>query len=203
MTKSENSNLTKVGMGKIHSNLSGATAVEFAIIAPFLLGLLCAAVDLGHYAYVRSITSGAMLKAGRDSSLETGSAANATIDGSVQSQVDLVVSGASYTFTRTNFADPSDIGKPERYSDTNGNNSRDPGECFDDYNRNGVWDVQGGASGQGGAKAYVVYKVVVSYPRIIPGMGYFGASPTHEVEAKTILANQPYTTADAVPTICT
>lgn len=187
------------------SNRSGAALVEFALVAPFFLGFIIAALDFGHYAYVRSVVNGAMLKAGRDSSLESGTAANATIDANVKSQVGTVIPGATYNFTRQNYTNPTDIDQPERFDDGNGNTVRDAGECFDDYNGNGVWDAQRGRTGQGGAKAYVVYKVTVTYARLFPAMKFLGFSPNHVVESKTILANQPYTlTSNAAPsTICT
>ena len=59
-------------------------------------------------------------------------------------------------------------------------------------NGNGVLDANPTRSGQGGANDVTRYRITISYPRIFPVMGFFGASERQEIRASTLLKNQPY-----------
>ena len=70
--------------------------------------------------------------------------------------------------------------------------------------------VPGEPDGRGNAKDTVVYKVTVSYPRMFPLNTLVSLisptvlSPTTTLEAKTVLANQPYgDQADPTVRYCT
>ena len=58
----------------------GVTVTEFGLIAPTFLLLLLGVFDLGFTVYARAILDGAVQKAGRDASLESGGSALDTID---------------------------------------------------------------------------------------------------------------------------
>ena len=95
---------------------------------------------------------------------------------------------------------PSGAVGPEPFEDTNGNNQRDPGECYRDINGNGSWDAEPGTTGQGGANDVTLYRIRITYPRIFPVAPLIGASPYQTVTAETLLKNQPYAT-QAAPTV--
>ena len=175
----------------LRGDARGATVVEFALVAPVLLLTIMGFTDLCYRGYASSILSGAIQKAGRDSTLETGSANLATLDANVIAAVRQIAKNATYTTTRRSYSTFSAV-KPEDYTDTNNNGIRDPGECYTDANNNGSWDADGGNNGLGSADDIVVYQVTVTYPRIFPLAKFLGWSTTQQISAKTILRNQPY-----------
>lgn len=182
----------------VRSDRSGATLTEFGLIAPVVLLMLMGAFDLLHQAYVRAVLQGAIQKAGRDSSLERGAAAdsNAAMDAVIVDQVRrLTGDGLTYDSDRLSYTDFSKVGQAERFVDASpGNNRYDMGECFEDENGNNQWDSDKGRSGQGGAQDAVLYEITVTYPRLFPMSGLLGWSTNQVVSATTVLRNQPYGT---------
>jgi Flp pilus assembly protein TadG len=178
---------------------SGVTVIEFAIVAPVMLLMLLGFFDLAHTEYARSVLQGAMQMAARNSTLESGLTSSNTIDAYVENQVKTVVGGnPTFTPRRLSYADFASVGKPEKYTDTNGNNQYDVGECFEDVNGNGQWDSDLGRSGQGGADDAVLYSMTVSYKRLFPMSTMLGWTANQSITASTVLRNQPYS-AQATP----
>jgi Flp pilus assembly protein TadG len=172
---------------------SGVTVIEFAIVAPVMLLMLMGFFDLAHTEYARSVLQGAMQMAARNSTLESGLTSQAAIDSYVTNQVKSVVgTGATFTSTRLSYSDFSSVGKPENYTDSNGNGQYDVGECFEDVNGNGQWDSDLGKSGQGGADDAVLYTMTVSYKRMFPMATMVGWPARQTIVASTVLRNQPY-----------
>lgn len=186
----------------------GAAMLEFVLLAPVVLLMVFGIFDLGHIMLTNAMLSGAVEKAGRDSTLE---AANATaIDAQVRKQIQLIVPGAEPVFERLSYQDFGNVGKPEPFVDGNANKTRDPGECFQDINANGSWDTSAATSGQGAASQVAVYRVSVSYPHAFP-MGNFISMVTGEPQNRdnvtltsaTMLRNQPYRAGTTPGIICT
>jgi Flp pilus assembly protein TadG len=182
-------------------NERGATIVEFAIILPVMLTLIMGLSELTYQMYVQSILSGAVQKAGRDSSIQGGAQETGTIDLAVMSVVWQAANKATYVSTRESYSDFADIA-PEPFVDTNHNGIRDKGECFTDINGNGVWDADPGLAGQGGANDVTRYTMTITYPHLFPVAGWFGWSPNETTSASTLLKNQPYA-SQTVPTPAT
>lgn len=184
--------------GNLKNDQSGVTLVEFAFVAPVLFVLLMGTLDLGHQLYTRAVLAGEMQKAGRDSSLETGTAQATALDTKVRTAVQNVAQNATVSFTRNSFRDFSDASasEPENWTDTNADGTCNAGEPYEDANNNNVWDADGGNDGQGGAKDAVVYTATVSYPRLFPMAGLAGLPDTVTLEATTVLRNQPYSDQD-------
>lgn len=191
-------------LARLRRSEHGTVLTEFAVLAPTLLILIMAAMDLSHRAWGQSILEGAMQKAGRDSGIQGGSERTAEIDQKVQDMVKKIIKQATFTSSRKSYSSFSNI-KPERFADNNNNGARDAGECFDDVNGNKSWDVDPGSNGQGGADDITVYRMEVTFPRILPMYGMLGWSKDQVISAKTILRNQPYAsqTVTAVESICT
>ena len=172
---------------------AGATLVEFAIIAPTFMIMLMGVFDLGHQIYLRAVMNGAMHEAARDSTLETGEAAEATIDGKLEAQVQRVAKSATVDFDRKSYYDFTDVERAETINENGTANGQcDPGETFEDENGNGVWDSDVGSGGFGGARDIVMYTVTVSYDRLFPLYGLIGMSQQAEMEFSMVLKNQPY-----------
>jgi Flp pilus assembly protein TadG len=189
--------------GGLRRDRRGATIIEFALILPVMLVLIMGLGELAYQAYIQSILSGAVQKAGRDSSLQGGALQTAAIDLAVMNVVWAAAGRATYSSVRKSYAQFGYIA-PEPFTDTNHNGVRDPGECFSDINGNGSWDADPGASGQGGANDVTVYTMTIAYPRIFP-TALIGWSGTATLSATTVLKNQPYATqtAGTVKTLCT
>jgi len=181
---------------RLARNLRGATATEFALIAPVFLLLLFGIFDIGHSIYVQSVLQGAVQQAGRNSGLESGETNRTAIDNFVEAQINPVAPQASYSFTRSNYSTFSDVGRPEDFVDANDNGSYDNGECFTDENGNGQWDDDVGAAGLGGADDVVLYTVKLTYPHLFPLWALIGLSRTSTASASTTLRNQPFGTQD-------
>jgi Flp pilus assembly pilin Flp len=170
----------------------GVTAVEFALVTPVLLLVLMGGMDVSRSAYVSSVLYGAVQKAGRDSSLETGGAVAASIDARILAVVQPLAKDGVLTVQRKSHQSFRRAKRAETFTDGNGNNIRDALECFEDANGNGVWDADGGKVGLGGADDIVVYTATFTYPRTFPMAGLMGLSPDQVLSATTILRNQPY-----------
>ncbi|WP_162789431.1 TadE family protein [Altererythrobacter sp. ZODW24] len=174
--------------------VAGNTVVEFAMIAPVLVGFLLGIFDIGSNLYTATQLEGAIQKAARDSTIEGAAGRSAAIDANVSAAVHEIASGATVTFSRTAYTNYESISRPEDFNDIDENGVCDNGEPFEDSNRNGQWDLDRGAEGSGGARDAVLYKVNVTYTRIFPVASLLGLSDKHNVEAITVLRNQPYGT---------
>lgn len=183
----------------------GAALVEFAMVLPVMLLMGMGMCEMAYQGYMQAILTGAVQKAGRDSTIE--GATTSTIDNNVLAAVKNVNGNASFTSgypTRKSYASFGYI-SPESFVDTNGNGRRDAGECFTDVNANGIWDADPGTSGNGGAGDTVLYTVSINYTRLFPVAVWLGWSRNATLTANTVLKNQPWaqqaTTTPA--TVCT
>ena len=174
----------------------GATLIEFAIIAPVMGLLLLGAFDTAHSLYMRSVLQGIIQKVARDSALESGTveARQTLLDNKVRASVRAIANNATITFTRRFYRTFNDAAsaRAESWTDTNTNGRCDQGEPYEDQNRNGTWDADGGDAGQGTAKDRTLYTVSVSYPRFFPLYRVIGGSNVTRIKAATVLQNQPY-----------
>lgn len=192
-------------VARLIADKAGAALIEFAIISPVLLMLIMGSLEFGLNVYMRAVLEGAMQQAGRNSSLQTAQSSTSAIDALITTQVHNILPNAVVTFTRENYSTYSNVGRPEDFTDTNGNGVRDPGECFQDLNGNGVWDADAGRTGLGGANDVVEYTATVTYSKFIPAASALGISPTTSISATTMLRNQPFATQPSWNTtqVCT
>ncbi|HEX8415310.1 MAG TPA: TadE/TadG family type IV pilus assembly protein [Sphingomicrobium sp.] len=175
----------------------GATAIEFAILAPVLCLFMTGIFDVAHTLYTRSVLQGVVQKTARDATLEdaTDTASQAILDEKIRKQVRALANNSTIAITRRYYRTFSDAAaaQAEPYTDTNSNGTCNGGEPYTDKNNNGVWDRDGGDDGQGGAKDKTVYTVKISFDRMFPLWKFIGGSQTSNMTASTVLMNQPYT----------
>ena len=183
---------------------AGAAAVEFALIAPAFLVLIMGGMEASHSIYMKSILEGAVQKAARDASLETGTmvASRTAIDAKVSAQVTQLFNGATPTISRRYYRsfEKAAAAQAEPFTDTPAtslipgqpNGNCDNGESYTDNNNNSSWDADGADSGQGGPEDKVIYTVTMTYPRLFGVSGLIGLSSQQTISAKTIVGNQPY-----------
>lgn len=174
---------------RLWGHTRGSTVIEFAVVAPIAMGAVVALGDIGYQGYATATLSGEMQKAARDSTLEGSVSQQAIIDQRVKDAVRKISKDATFVITRNAFMSYSDVGQPEPYNDANMDGDHDAGECFFDEDSDGKWD---GKDGTGGPDDVIVYKVVLTYPRIFPMPGLLGWDETVTVESSTTLKNQPY-----------
>jgi Flp pilus assembly protein TadG len=183
----------------------GAVLIEFAFVVPIFLLLVMGFCELAYQAYVQSVLTGAVAKAGRDATIQ--GATTSSLDSSVLLQIQAAAPKAAFATgfpKRKSYAQFGDI-QAEPFVDTNGNGIRDNGECFTDVNDNDVWDADPGTTGQGGANDAVVYTVSIVYPRLFPLAARMGWGPVQTLSATTTLKNQPYASQQTgtYSTVCT
>ncbi len=188
--------LRRFAPGALRRDESGATIVEFAVVAPVLGMVLLGAFDVAHTLYTRAALQGVVQKTARDSTLESASEASAqtALDDKVRAQVRALANNATITINRRFYRTFSEASaaRAETWTDTNNNGVCDGSEPYQDANRNNSWDRDGGNAGQGGAKDATLYTVTASYPRMFPLYNLVGGSRTTTITASTVLRNQPY-----------
>lgn len=178
----------------------GGPATEFAIVLPVALTLILGFGDLAYQGYLESVLTGAVQKAGRDSTIQGNATQTDSIDQKVINIVKTIAPQATFVSSRENYDNYSEIG-PEPFTDTNHNGIRDAGECYSDVNGNSQWDADPGIAGQGGANDVTLYKMKVTYPRLFPFAWLIGWSAKETISAETILKNQPYATQTVTTTV--
>jgi Flp pilus assembly protein TadG len=188
---------------RIVADQRGVTIVEFAVVAPVMILLIMGLGELMYTVYAQSILNGAVQKAGRDAAIQGGGDRAVDIDARVMEQVRAVAPRATHTSIRASYHNFTSV-RPERFTDSNGNNLYDVGECFEDINNNGRWDADPGIANQGGASDVTRYRITVTYPRPFPMAKLLGWDANATMTAQTLLKNQPYASqaAQVVRTIC-
>ncbi|MDG2005539.1 MAG: TadE/TadG family type IV pilus assembly protein [Novosphingobium sp.] len=176
------------------SDDDGTAAVEFAMIAPVLLGMLMGTFDIGQMAYAKSVLHGAVQEAARSASLETANTSAA--DARVIASVSPVLPNATFASERSSYFDFADIGRPEQWNDSNDNDTCDNDENFSDENGNGEWDSDIGTNGNGGAGDVVVYSVTVEYVPVFGIPGTTNRYGKRTLTASAIAKNQPFADQD-------
>lgn len=190
---------------RLRTDARGVTVIEFALVTPVLAVLMLGMFDLMYQRYIQSVLDGALIKAGRDSAIESNASEKAgdAMDATVQRLVRTVAVNAKFQSQRLSYASFGLV-KPEPFTDRDGDGVRDPKECFDDINGNGVWDADPGVKSQGGANDVTKYTMWVTYPRLFAASAFFG-SATKTISSTTILKNQPYRVQQKteVKSVCT
>lgn len=171
---------------------TGATLVEFAMVAPVLLLTLMGIFDMAYNTYTKILLEGAIQKAARDSTIEGADLKSKVIDDKVGRAVRNIAPQAELRFDRKAYTNFSDVSEPEDFTDIDGNGSCNDGEPFEDINGNGSWDSDRGVDGMGGARDAVLYTVTVEAPRLFPMARIIGLPENFTAQSVTVLRNQPF-----------
>jgi Flp pilus assembly protein TadG len=177
----------------------GTSALEFALVAPVLITTVVGIMEISMILIVSALIEGGLRDAARfgiTGYVPQGTTredkiksiiADATIGLVDMSQIDM------QTLVYPSFAD---IGKPEPYTDTNGNGQYDLGEPYTDINGNGQWDADMGAAGLGGPGEVVLYKVKYKLPTLTMLLTPFigGEDGKINLSASIAVRNEPYPT---------
>lgn len=200
-------------LGCLGRDQSGATVVEFALIAMPMCVLLMGGLELGYNSYVRSTLQGALHDAARVAAVENpilvteGDTVEEQVANMIKETVAHVAPNAVVDVDQKSYFEFSSIGEPEKLmTDNNGNGKYDASDedCFEDANGNGTFDPDSGKSGtNGGADDVVLYTAKVSAPRILPLDRLVpGVSEKVEYTLRAAVRNQPYGQQPTAPVIC-
>jgi Flp pilus assembly protein TadG len=169
----------------------GATVVEFALVLPVMCVLLLGTLDLGYRSYVTSIVQGSLHEAARMATV--GGVPTSAIEAHVRDRLRDFSGGATISTTTRSYADFNGVRTPETVTqDTAPMGQYNQGDCFQDVNGNGSYDLDRGRGGLGGAEDVVYFEVTMSYPRIVPLDRLLGWDENVTITQNTLLRNQPY-----------
>lgn len=182
-------------------NKDGATLMEFGLVVGPLMMLLLGIMDLGYQAYLDTLAKSKLHEVARDAS--TGEMTVPEIETAIEDGLDaLTLKDATVNVTVKSYFDFTNVGKPEKLTvDGNKNDALDPGDCFIDNNKNGIFDTDYGIPGTGGPDDIVSYQIEITTKRLFPLAKMFGWSETMKSSNSTAVRNQPYgAQADLVET---
>lgn len=178
---------------RLRRDTRGATLIEFGFVAPLLCLTVMGIFELGYQMYVSSVVDGALHQAARTATV--GSVTGEEIDTQVRDQLAAFSQHgeAVVTTTQRSYSEFSDVRKPEKITgDTEPLLEYNEGDCFEDANGNGEYDLDRGRGGLGQAEDIVDYEVSITYPRMFPMAGLLGWTETATVTHSTVLRNQPF-----------
>lgn len=156
---------TQPKLQPIGRNENGATAIEFAVVAPVLLLLVLGIIEFAMIMVVHNTMEGATAvssRLGKTGYTGSGLTRQQTILNAITDRASTLLEPSKLTVSSKFYKQYDQINDPEPFIDSNGNSSHDSGESFTDINGNAQWDADMGASGYGSAGDVVVY--TVSYP---------------------------------------
>jgi Flp pilus assembly protein TadG len=177
-------------------NRDGVAAMEFAIAAPIVTLTIAALIELSMVMFVSSLMEGGIRDASRfgiTGYVPPGTTREQQIRKLVGDSTAGLIDMATTVIDTKIYPSFSDVGKPEPYTDTNGNHQYDEGEPFTDSNGNGHWDADMGEAGLGGPGDIVLYTVTADWhmmtPLLVPFMGSGGKMT---LSASVAVRNEPF-----------
>ncbi|HVF93184.1 MAG TPA: TadE/TadG family type IV pilus assembly protein [Sphingomonas sp.] len=174
----------------------GVTSVEFAVLLPGLLTLICGSIELGHMIFARMVLEGAVIEAARaaTASLETGTAQREeTMRTSILRAMRPfpTADGRAITIRSTVYRDFT-TAYPEAYTDYDRNGHYGLGEPYVDRNANGRWDGATPIAGTMGGPGDVVGLTAIFPKKVL--FGFLGAEwavgSAIELRATTVVRNE-------------
>jgi Flp pilus assembly pilin Flp len=194
---------------RLASDQSGATIIEFAIILAPLMIVILGFMELGYQSYVRSVLQGTLNDVARTATVENPNLGDSElpletrIQNRVEERMRPLVASGTYDFDISNYQDFAGVAQPEALvTDVNKHGKYDAGDCWEDSNPNGTFDLDGARSGVGGADDVVVYEVTLSVPHLLPIGGFLGVSDDFDASAKTMSRRQPFAQQRHVEVAC-
>jgi Flp pilus assembly protein TadG len=180
---------------RLRRNTDGATAVEFGFIAPALMVVAWATIELGMVLLANTLLEGAVreaARAGLTGYTPAGINRQEYITNIVREHTIGLIDMSKLTIETKVYSSFADIGKPEPFTDGNGNGTRDAGEAFVDINGNGQWDSDMGVAGLGGPGDIVVYTLKYDWV-LFAGYGQkiFGVNG-FPLRVSVAIRNEPY-----------
>lgn len=178
------------------SNDAGATAVEFAIVAPILMLILFGIIEFGLIFAADILLKNATYdasRAGRTGFVAENSTQDAMVRAILRNEAGVLMDADKITIESAAYTGFDTLKKPEPFIDANGNGKRDDGENFTDVNGNGVYDTDQGRAGYGGTSEVVLYTVSYPWRLFTPLVGRLvGTDGVLALTATAVVQNEPY-----------
>ena len=188
-------------LARLRNDARGATVIEFALIALPVCILMMGGMEVAYESYVRAVMQGALTDAARDASVETpdlfdpGDTIEKKVEAAIRRQAGRIAVKAEITVKQRNFYEFSGVNRAEKLlSDVNGNGEFDEedGDCWEDANDNGMFDLDSSGEGRGSADDIAFYSARVVMPRLFPVTGFVPMKPDFDLTIETAVRNQPY-----------
>lgn len=174
----------------------GASILEFALVAPTLMLLVIGIVEVAMMLFVNTLLEGSVREAARygiTGYVFEGYDRIAIIRNIVRQNTIGLVDMEHVRIETLTYSSFTAIGKPEPFSDNNGNGVRDSGEAFNDVNGNGQWDSDMGVAGAGGPGDIVVYTISYDWPMLTAFLGdLLGHGGLVTLRASYAIRNEPW-----------
>ena len=178
------------------SGQRGATAVEFAMIAPFYFMLIIGTMESAMVMFAQHVLECAASNASRTGKTGYIGAAQTqaeTVKGTVDKLASFLMESSKITIVAKAYKSLSAIGSGEAFVDANANGKWDVGENYTDSNSNGQYDSDIGASGYGGSGDVVVYTITYPWPIMTPVMAQIlGKDGIWKQQSRVVVKNKPY-----------
>lgn len=183
---------------RLRRDARGVSVVEFALFSLPLSVVIMGGIELGYRMMMLSRLDGAVKAAARMAT--TGQFTGTQIDAYVTT-VSNSIPSSSVEISKRSYDRFGAVGKPEPItSDTDPIGQYNTGDCYEDRNRNGVWDngASSGYVGLGNADDIIRYSATVSYPTLFPFLVKMaGFSDTAKISSTTVMQNEPYASSSA------
>jgi Flp pilus assembly protein TadG len=173
---------------------SGQAIVEFALIGPIFLAMMCAIMEFSGIMFVQTLLEGGAREASRygiTGQVVEGVTREEQILDIIQSNAFDIIEVDDLEMETLVYDSFESVGEPEPFTDENGNGAYDDGEPFTDVNGNAAWDDDMGAAGLGGPGDVVVYRITYDWPIMVPLFEpFFGETVT--LRANIAVRNEPF-----------
>lgn len=149
----------------------GTAMIEFALIAPALLAIICGILEFSGVMVAQTLLEGGARQASRFGILGSSpnaEAGEAAIQQIIRDNSFGVIDAERVEIVTLAYDSFGAVGQPEPFEDENGNGSFDPNEAFSDINGNGSRDEDQGAAGLGNPDQVVLYRVSYDWDVMVP-----------------------------------
>lgn len=200
--------MTRRPLFSLGRSADGVAAVEFGLILVPLLMVVMGFGELGWQSYVRANLQATLNDVARSAVVETPDIIGTgtleeRINAEVERRMEKLVTGGDYDLSIRNFKNFAAVDQPEALTnDKNKNGKYDSGDCWEDSNPNGTFDLNGGRSGVGGADDVVVYDIDLLAPHLFPVSVVFDEDGSFNANASTLVRTQPYATQRVPVILC-
>lgn len=182
---------------RLARDCSGATMLEFALVAPFAILVIMAVIELSMIMLAQNIMESSTYVASRQGKtgyVAAGQTREQTILNVLHARAGSLLDISKINITTTTYNNFDNIGQPEPFVDANDNGVRDDGENYTDLNENGQYDQDQGVEGAGAAGEVVVYLVSYPWPIFTPVIASLMGvqNGTITLSSRAIVKNEPF-----------
>lgn len=173
----------------------GATAIEFAFLAPVFVLMLMAIIEFSLIMFTSAVMESATnntARLGKTGYVAAGSTRTEQIIANIKARTSGLLDPNKITITTQVYSGFPQVGQPEPCI-TQSPCSGAAGVNFQDINGNGTWDADMGAVGQGNAGDVVVYVANYPWPIFTPVIRTLVGN-TFTISSRTVVKNEPFNT---------